>query len=258
MKKLYLGVICLSIIALTGCGKNSNSVAGGRQVVENNVEAENPTSTPDTPTLQKPQADLANNGGSNTSEPEPTATIVTEAAVEAENPDVANGTIENGYYVYIIDGYTFRIKTNLDDYLYHRAGKPTWSVDLKGIAAAYGFTYPYEGDGAAPLESQVRFDRDGWHIFFDYDGIHSTATYYDIVLGGEGVTKEHFRFSRIDRDNDSITPYWIGNRSEDPGKITINFEQIVIYTYLLENYDDSADACDRAGIDTKGIVMIDR
>ncbi len=253
MKKLYLGVICLSIIALTGCGKNSNSAAGGRQVVEVNVEAENPTSTPDTPTPQEPQADPSNNGGSNASEPEPTATIVTEAAVEAENPDVANGTIENGYYVYVIDGYTFRIKTNLDEYLYHRAGKPTWSVDLKGIALANGFVYPYEGDGAAPLERQAWFEKDGWSVYFDGVG---NAAFYDIQLGG--LNQRTFHFSRADIDNDSITTYWIGNRSAESGKIRLNFEQVVIYTYLIENYNNPADACKEAGIDTVGVITIDR
>ncbi len=256
MRKNFFGVIvCLSIMAATlaGCGKNNNSAASGRQVVEVNVEAENPTSTPDTSAQQETsQADPANNGGSNASESEPTVVTTTEA-VEAENPDVANGTIENGYYVYVIDGYTFRIRTNLDEYLYHREGKSSWSVDLKGIALANGFIYPYEGDGAAPLERQVRFEKDGWSVYFDGE---SNQAFYDVIHGGR--VGEHFHFSRNDLDNDSVTTYWIGNRSEESGKLKVNFEQIVIYTYLLENYDNPAGACDEAGIDSAGIIAIDR
>ena len=70
-------------------------------------------------------------------------------------------------------------------------------------------------------------------------------------------------FSRYDVDNDSIITYWMDNGGDLAPVKTVSFEEIVIFTYLCENYayDSNEDWMKDCGLPTStgpSVFFVDR
>ena len=147
----------------------------------------------------------------------------TEATTETTTESTTEVTIEatteatTGQYSYDIDGHIINLHTNIDDYIVYSAQYSSYNVDLRGLAESLGFT-------------PTGTDLEEWQqcTFRSPDGESKIAletldnqNFYTIYLSSYGGETE-LSFSR-----------WIGPEGEAGYKI--NYEQIILFTFLIEN-----------------------
>ena len=136
-----------------------------------------------------------------------------------------------GLYTYDVDGVEITLRTHIEDYI-NPDEYGGWEVNLLGIATSLG--YVYNGPYPDNPEEQIHFylaSNNSIHVLLDnIEG----RNFYRIIMYAPG-NDSRIEFARNDIDNDSIISYWIANNSSNAAQYKINFEQIVIYTFCLEN-----------------------
>lgn len=166
---------------------------------------------------------------------ESTTEVTTEATTEATT------SAPTGQYSYDVDGHTIYLHTNIDDYIVWSAQYSSYGVDLVGIATSLGLE---PVDPNKEIIKQVAFWTSNEESKVYFDSVQDGGLYeIQMVSNGNGVSVS---FTRDDISS-SMTPYWVS--LEDTAVYTINYEQIVIFTYLMENcaYSPSDNWMEEAG-----------
>ena len=179
---------------------------------------------------------------------------------EESSEDIDNES--DGTYTYVVDGHEITLSTNIDEYIsINDIGNGL--VRLNDLAASIGMEYwGHMGDGSAtPMNDQCRYfwDNNGDNtismddicVGFWFTGSGANQIYFEDPVSGNNIYVE---FDRNDVDNPSVTTYYIYNDPNESATKNINYEQIVIFTYLLENaYNAPAeDWMETAGFSRSG------
>ena len=146
----------------------------------------------------------------------------------------------DGTYTYNIDGYDFTIKTNVNDY-----------IQFSDSASTYADEQLPENPTAIFFSDQLAEDL-GWHIknpdeadnpnylaySWDDEGVYYVLFDNRINGGSHSITyvidertDGWVNFERLDLYDKNTTTY----RANPNGSFSVNFEQIVLMTYILEN-----------------------
>lgn len=209
MKKTILKVMSVSIIlavclSMTACGKK--------------VEQTTAT-TADNTIVDESEVAISESAESESSE--------TETEVTTES---SNSAMTDGQYTYVVDGIEVHLRTNIDDYI-----QPDqwggYGVDLEGIANAWGFEYTFSQDDPVAMRNSWTLRTDSVSTAISLEEI-SEQNYYRLSLS-IGNNSRFVDFSRNDVSDDSITTYWISYADDAINKV--NYEEIVIFTLLIEN-----------------------
>lgn len=233
-------VACMLVITMTACGTVSQQDI--RPTVEHSTEA-GEGYEPDNPEQNIDDGywhdEDPTEEPSSTEEPTTTEPEVTEAP--------------SGTYAYNVDGVEITLRTNIEDFIGERTGAiGTYQyVNLLGIAESLG----YEHTGTMGDGSEVDLGRITNFTFVGNSGISVQLSdkrdqgYHTILLGVEDNSTT-VNFNRYDITDDSITTYWVYNGEGSSVVCTVNYEEIVIFTYLLENgaFAPSEDWMETCGI----------
>lgn len=225
MKVISIMVVTCMLFALTGCGGNVSQQDARQRTTEYETE--------------KPEGDPGSNhddGYRNDEESSPT-----EEHASTEEP--SSDSTQSGTHTYDVDGVQITLKTNVDEFIsINAAGNGI--VRLNDIAATLEMEYwGTMGDGSPmPLNDQCRYfydsNGDGCINMDDIcvglwvTGQDAGEIYYEYPNTGNDIS---VKFARNDVDNDSIMSYYIQNDPDAPAKKRINYEQIIVFTFLLEN-----------------------
>ena len=156
------------------------------------------------------RADIAEN---------PTTEVLAESSTERATPMECS-------YTYNVDGVEITMNTNVDDFIHQ--DQYGYYVDLVGLAGSVGYSsnqspnYQYGFSSDANPDVEVYF-RNLINKEYELETIcYSSSDHYNDVS-----------FMRTDIVDDSIISY---NISGDPNaQYRVNYEQIVIFAFLLEN-----------------------
>ncbi len=215
---VFLVIFTMSIcFVLVGCRQN---VQGSNATNDNHDESNIVSSTEDTDT----NSNTAENIDGDDADPE--ASVDTTA--DNMNPKQDN----DGRYVYNVQGYEVRLKTNIWDYIGSKKNVKTGEVtenffNIARLAADLGYDKPYSMDGVYKHEFE-----DGTYIFagFQHDGSNNTSY---ITSGIDFVDKpsnlgslsiEPFDFDKMDY------VYY--------SKYPISLDSIIMCVYAMEYYAD--------------------
>ena len=147
------------------------------------------------------------------------------------------------YYEYDVAGVKIKLRTRIEDYTSQNA-VGNWRVDLKGIAQSLGYHPVSQSLVNFRIKKQDDTDTD---IYLDK---LDNQSYCRVVRDdGNGAI---ISFARYDISDDSINSYWIYADGNGANATNVNFQQIVIFTFLLEKakYAPSEDWIESAGIPT--------
>ena len=182
---------------------------------------------------------------------ESTAEVTTEATTEATT------SAPTGQYSYDIDGHIINLHTNIDDYIVYSAQYSSYGVDIAGIAKSLGFepTSP-----SKEVRKQLAFVSSDGESTISFQE-ENNQNLYQVYLSSFGVgTTVHF--SREDALDNSMPVYWVS--LEDDACFKINYEQVIIFTFLIENcvYDPNNKWFNNLGFptvsDTGGGFIVSR
>ena len=213
-RKMVVSIALFIILSLNGCGEAKQ---------ESKMTTEE-LSTEKYDAIQVDEPDFDIDPGVN----------ITEATTEATTETITEATTEatteapTGQYSYDIDGHIINLHTNIDDYIVYSAQYSSYGVDIAGIAKSLGFT-PTGTD----LEERQQC------TFRSPDGESKIAletldnqNFYTIYLSSYGGETE-LSFSREDALDSSMPVYWVS--LADNACYKINYEQIILFTFLIEN-----------------------
>lgn len=217
-KAVSLILVLFMVFALVGCGNDSESDAkmttedfGTEEEIKGDVEEPNQeidegALLPDTTTEE----------------------ATTEEATSEEQDQSSNSN--SGSYTYDVDGITVTLRTNIDDYIVFSPEYGDYGVDLVGIAECLGFEPRYPSE---PIVEQTSFKTsDGCEIHLDkLEDQNFYQVYAHNQYGTNGYT---VNFVRCDINDANKKPYWISTDKHAIYKI--NYEQIIIFTLIMENY----------------------
>lgn len=169
-----------------------------------------------------------------------------EPTTEEPTEEPSTTPEQSGTYTYDVDGVQITLRTNIDDYIYTNSAGAN-CINMLAIAQSLGFEYT----GTHPDELELQI---GFHLVSDPS--YFVYVTDEVVNQNMGTVQMEARgnnyevsFARSDINNDSIRPYWIANGGNTV-RYAINYEQIVIFTYLLENgcYAPSEDWLATSGL----------
>ena len=229
MKKRFLAaLLALAVTAacLTGCG--------GENKTEDKKEG---TTTQATTTTEG-----TTTTGETTTTTAETTTAEKTTTTASETTTTTAKAPKQKYYEYDVAGAKIKLRTHIEDYI-SQDDRGDWEINLKSMAKSLGF----HNNTHVELYKQVIFTNDhGTSIYFDEE---KYMGYYRIVRNDGNGCK--VSFARYDIGDDSITSYWITNGA-DNAYYKINFQQIVIFTALLENvrFAPNEDWMEQAGFPT--------
>ena len=229
MKKRFLAaLLALAVTAacLTGCG--------GENKTEDKKEG---TTTQATTTTEG-----TTTTGETTTTTAETTTAEKTTTTASETTTTTAKAPKQKYYEYDVAGAKIKLRTHIEDYI-SQDDRGDWEINLKSMAKSLGF----HNNTHVELYKQVIFTNDhGTSIYFDEE---KYMGYYRIVRNDGNGCK--VSFARYDIGDDSITSYWITNGA-DNAYYKINFQQIVIFTALLENvrFASNEDWMAQAGFPT--------
>lgn len=211
--------VIMTILCLTACSTNStvHGEGAGQPTEENPYISEVPgIDEPNQPI--DPGADI---------DVDPT----TEATTETTVPN-------NGSYTYVVDGVEITMNTNVETYIHQ--DQYGYYVDLVGLAGSLG--YSYRGIHTDEIWRQVGFCLDSnpdIEVYF-CDLSHNNQDFVGVRLSGPEHSAD-VSFMRADVDDSTITTYYISG--ENTAQYRVNYEQIVMFAFLLENgaYAPSSD-----------------
>ena len=217
--------IVMTTFFLTACGTNDTvyEEGAGQPTEENTYVSEVPgVDDPNMPI--DPGADI---------EIEPTTEPTTE--VTASN---------NGSYTYVVDGVEITMNTNVETYIH--LDQYGYYVDLVGLAGSLG--YSYQGIHTDEIWRQVGFHLNSnpdIEVYF-CNLSHNNQDLIGVRLSGPEHSAD-VSFMRADVDDSTITTYYISG--EGAAQYRVNYEQIVMFAFLLENgaYAPSSDWLDGIG-----------
>ena len=241
MKKRFLAaLLALAVTAacLTGCGgENKTEDKKEGTTTQATTTTEGTTTTGETTTTEG-----TTTTGETTTTTAETTTAEKTTTTASETTTTTAKAPKQKYYEYDVAGAKIKLRTHIEDYI-SQDDRGDWEINLKGIAKSLGF----HNDTHVELYKQVSFTNDREkNIYFDEE---KYMGYYRIVRNDGNGCK--VSFARYDIGDDSITSYWITNGA-DNAYYKINFQQIVIFTALLENvrYAPSEDWMEQAGFPT--------
>ena len=171
--------------------------------------------------------------GENTGTVDPTNTpetevVVTEEPVETEEPASA----ENEMYEYEVGGTTLKLRTRIEDYITDEG-----YFRYMDLATELGW---YSVDTDIPTKTMV-FDDE---IFINLRPTYPRVDYVSFgVLKSIEPWKEKFNCQiHFNFDDPSIVDhYYVDGPIPLSGKYYVSFGQMVVITYILENYMDNRD-----------------
>ena len=237
MKKRILAIVlsmALSAACLTACGEDNKQEKDKAETTTTTTTKKNTTEQYVKPL--KPEEKPNENGYWHTEST--TTTTTTSAAVSSSTVESSSkaephsSNNPDGTYSYDVAGNKITLRTRVEDYIQYDSKWNSYSVDLVGISSSLGFYY--KGIRPDEPESQLSF----------YKG-KNTDTSVGVCLSDEGdqniysilcfigTSMTEVNFRRNDIADESTTSYWI-SYSAKAYKL-VNFEQIVIFTYLMEN-----------------------
>lgn len=204
--------VIMTILCLTACSTNStvHGEGAGQPTEENPYISEVPgIDEPNQPI--DPGADI---------DVDPT-TEVTEPTTEVTTP--------SGSYTYDVDGVEITMSTNIEEYIHH--DQYGYYVDLVGLARS--LDYSYQG-----THTEV------WHQTGFYSNSNPDTKVFFSQLANNNQdfvsvclsNNDHFSevsFMRGDIDDNNIITYYISGENE--AQYRVNYEQIVVFAFLLEN-----------------------
>lgn len=208
-------VACMLVITMTACGTVSQQDI--RPTVEHSTEA-GEGYEPDNP--EQNIDDGYWHDEDPTEEPSSTEEPTTEPTTETND----------GTYTYYVNEIPITLRTHIEDYIYTNS-VGTYGVDLVSLATSLG--YHYEGLHPDEPELQVGFYLDSNSDYFVYFTDDDNWNFTKVETDTRG-NRYWVSFTRNDVDNDAETTYWVFNGG-NTGRYKVNFEQIVIFTFMLEN-----------------------
>lgn len=226
MKVISIITVASMLLTLTACG----GTASQQDAVVTTESNSKMTQQPGAP--EEPNQDI--DDGADISEPTEDPNPSTGEPSSTEESPSDNGTVDNpptgGEYTYDVDGVQITLRTNIDDYIV----QDQWGgygIDLIGIASSLGFHY----EGLHPDEPEYQY------TFYQDSNSNTSVTFseereqnfYEIEYFYGSDNYLRVTFSRNDVQNDSVLSYWISTSVN--AKTKINYEQIVIFTFLMEN-----------------------
>jgi len=244
LKVMSAVVLACMLISLTACGTATQQNTHATTQYETESE---PDDGPQDPGHEPGDGYWHNEEPSSTEEPispteEPSSTE------EPVNPPT-------GAYTYNVDGVQITLRTNIEGYISERTGAlgPYQAVNMLAIAESLGYEHVGTmGDGSEVDPGRITnfslANNPEIKIYLDDKRDQGFYTVRMYLASGETTVT----FDRCDIANDSIATYWIVNSEDGAVVNTVNFEEIVIFTYLLENgsFAPSEDWMETCGIST--------
>ena len=222
MKKRFLSaLLALAVTAacLTGCGgenKTEDKKEGTTTQATTTTEGTTTTGETTTTTAETTTAEKTTTTASET-------TTTTAKAPKQE------------YYEYDVIGVKIKLRTRIEDYISQDA-KGNWMIDLEGISNSLGFYYPYYNSDTPPekrTEFEIALDNGKKMSVLLDDKNSDRQNYRKVVATGNSIGCS-VEFARYDISDSSVKTYWIANGGNS-AIYKINFQQIVIFTFLEEN-----------------------
>ncbi len=172
-----------------------------------------------------------------------TTTTTTVTTTTEPTTTTSSEAPKQEYYEYDVAGAKIKLRTHIEDYTSQNA-VGNWRVDLKGIAQSLGYHPVSQSLVNFRIKKQDDTDTD---IYLDK---LDNQSYCRVVRDDGNGAK--ISFARYDISDDSINSYWIYADGNGANATNVNFQQIVIFTFLLENakYAPSEDWIESTGIPT--------
>ena len=230
-RKMVVSIALFIILSLNGCGEAKQ---------ESKMTTEE-LSTEKYDAIQVDEPDFDIDPGVNITE------ATTEATTESTTEVTTEATTEatTGQYSYDIDGHIINLHTNIDDYIVYSAQYSSYGVDIAGIAESLGFgpTSP-----STDVTKQLAFVSSDGESTISFQEVNNQNLYCVYLISQYITTIVHF--SREDALDSSMPVYWVS--LEDDAGYKINYEQIIIFTFLMENcvYDPINNWFDNLGFPT--------
>ena len=241
LKVMSAVLVACMLISLTACGTTATQQNATQTTTQYETEEHENEQEPQDPPAEDPD-------GGYWHDEEPSSTE--EPVSPTEEPSSTEEPTDNpptGAYTYNVDGVQITLRTNIDDYIYTNSAGAN-CVNMLAIAQSLGFDYT--GTHPDELELQIGFHRvvsgNDYFVYAFDEVVNQNMGTIEMDAAGNMY---HVSFARNDINDSSIKPYWIANGGNTV-RYAINYEQIVIFTFLLENcyYAPSEDWLANSGL----------
>ncbi len=148
----------------------------------------------------------------------------------SSNTSISGIKNADGTYTHDLDGVKITLKTNISDYIHDGN---VFYYDEIAEDLGWHFKDPsYEGD--PNIAGRFWDDDNTYYVMFDKCNDHS---YYYIYCAYTTDNAALVIFKRYDREDPDTITYQVNPN----GRYNVNYEQIALMTYLLENMKDNPD-----------------